>query len=215
MDDKQNNIDLLDAFEKDYKTDKSRENDYQDLIEKYCFLISYLSEELPSTLRHIVKSYKEEFDKDLFTPKTTPEDFDATWFQPKNDGRATMLAEFIEQTKNSRDDDYGWLEPDGTFHPSPWGTHTKWAQKYLDKHYPITENRELYYATINNRKQPLSAGDVLAYNLNWVLIDSPSQGFGYHRENPNKPLTKAQKEFLYDYYMERGRNKEANAIWNN
>lgn len=47
----------------------------------------------------------------------------------------------------------------------------------------------------------------------WVLLHNPSQGIAFPTKNPVKEYTKAQKEFLYDYYMERDCKKEANAIW--
>ena len=47
----------------------------------------------------------------------------------------------------------------------------------------------------------------------WVLLHNPSRGIAFPTKNPVKEYTKAQKEFLYDYYMERDCKKEANAIW--
>lgn len=47
----------------------------------------------------------------------------------------------------------------------------------------------------------------------WVLLHNPSQGIAVATKNPSKDYTKAQKEFLFDYYMERNCEKEANEIW--
>ena len=47
----------------------------------------------------------------------------------------------------------------------------------------------------------------------WVLLHNPSQGIAFPTRNPAKRYTKAQKEFLYDYYMERKCQKEANAVY--
>lgn len=47
----------------------------------------------------------------------------------------------------------------------------------------------------------------------WILLHSPSQGIAVPTRNPLKRYTKAQQEFLYDYYMERGKEKEANAVY--
>lgn len=44
-------------------------------------------------------------------------------------------------------------------------------------------------------------------------LRNPSRGIAFPTKNPVKEYTKAQKEFLYDYYMERDCKKEANAIW--
>lgn len=37
----------------------------------------------------------------------------------------------------------------------------------------------------------------------WVLLHNPSRGIAFPTKNPVKEYTKAQREFLYDYYMER------------
>ena len=47
----------------------------------------------------------------------------------------------------------------------------------------------------------------------WVLLHNPGMGIATPTKNPAREFTKAQKEFLYDYYMERNRENEANAIW--
>lgn len=46
-----------------------------------------------------------------------------------------------------------------------------------------------------------------------VLLHNPSQGIAVTTRNPLKRYTKAQQEFLYGYYMERGKEKEANAVY--
>lgn len=46
-----------------------------------------------------------------------------------------------------------------------------------------------------------------------ILPNNPSQGIAFSTKNPVKEYTKAQKEFLYDYYMERGKETEANKVW--
>lgn len=46
-----------------------------------------------------------------------------------------------------------------------------------------------------------------------MVLNNPSQGIAFSTRNPVKEYTKAQKEFLYDYYMERGKETEANKVW--
>lgn len=46
-----------------------------------------------------------------------------------------------------------------------------------------------------------------------IVADNPSQGIAIPTRDFSREYTKAQKEFLYDYYMERNCKKEANAIW--
>lgn len=126
-----------------------------------------------------------------------------------------ILYGFIERTMDKKEhstEDYGWLEPDGTFHEVKWGVHQEWAQNYMDEKFP----EEAMNGDINLQTKCnvglIGAGDWLV-ERGWVLLHNPSQGIAFPTKNPMKRYTKAQKEFLYDYYMERGKEKEANAIY--
>ena len=46
-----------------------------------------------------------------------------------------------------------------------------------------------------------------------VLLHNPFQGIAEVKCDPVRRLTDAQKEFLYDYYIERNEHKKANAIY--
>lgn len=81
------------------------------------------------------------------------------------------------------------------------GDHQKWAYEYLKSKVKEEELPRLY-----------EAGDALTKE-GWVLLHNPSQGIAVATKNPSKDYTKAQKEFLFDYYMERNCEKEANEIW--
>ena len=96
--------------------------------------------------------------------------------------------------------DYGWLEPDGTFHGVEWGEHQCWADRYVEENFP-----EQY-------EEILEAGDWLV-DRGWVLLHNPSQGVAFATGSLVRDMTKAQKEFLYDYYTERDCKREANEIW--
>ena len=96
--------------------------------------------------------------------------------------------------------DYGWLEPNGVFHEVEWGEHQYWADKYVEENFP-----EQYEEIIN-------PGDWLV-DRGWVLLHNPSQGIAFPTKNPVREYTKVQKEFLYDYYIERDCKDEANALW--
>lgn len=130
------------------------------------------------------------------------------------------LNEYMSRMTSDDDtsNDYGWLEPNGTYHPVEWGEHAKWAAAYLDEHYPYENEKfaNLYFRTgPDGKRQYINNGDVLVYSLGWVLIDNPSQGLGRHTCRPHYPMTKAQKEFLYDYYTKRKMTHEANALYEN
>lgn len=131
-----------------------------------------------------------------------------------------ILYGFIERTMDEKEhstEDYGWLEPDGTFHAVEWGNHQEWANDYLDKNL-TQEERFAAMVEINASGMVKSSPDVIGaadylVRRGWVLLHNPSQGIAFPTKNPMKRYTKAQKEFLYDYYMERGKEKEANAIY--
>lgn len=55
--------------------------------------------------------------------------------------------------------------------------------------------------------------DFLVYEKGWVLLDSSFQGLPAATYDESRGLTKAQREFMYDHFMERGMNKEANALY--
>lgn len=97
-------------------------------------------------------------------------------------------------------EDYGWLEPNGKFHAVEWGEHQKWAYEYLKR------NSE------EKKPVPYEAGDVLT-KKGWVLLHNPTQGIAMATINPRRDYTKAQKEFLFSYYIERNCEKEADEIW--
>ena len=104
-------------------------------------------------------------------------------------------------TEEHTTEDYGWLEPSGKFHAVEWGEHQKWAYEYL-KRSSMEEKMPILY----------EAGDVLT-KKGWILLHNPAQGVAMATINPRRDYTKAQKEFLFSYYMERNCEKEANEIW--
>lgn len=104
--------------------------------------------------------------------------------------------------------DYGWLEPDGTFHNVKWGDHEGWANNYLQKNLSVEEYRHVIFGG----KDVMSAGDYLT-TKGWVLLHNPSMGIAFPTRDSTKRYTKPQKDFLYDYYIERDCRDEANAIW--
>lgn len=108
-------------------------------------------------------------------------------------------------TEEHTTEDYGWLEPNGKFHAVKWGDHQEWAYEYLKRKAKTEEE----YSKLPRLYE---AGDVLTKE-GWVLLHNPSQGIAIATKNPCKDYTKAQKEFLFEYYMERNCEKEANDIW--
>lgn len=137
---------------------------------------------------------------------------------PEDDyGLSDALQGFIDRMTDEEEhstEDYGWLEPDGTFHEVKWADHQDFAEKFIREN--MTEE-DWIAAGIHQPGQFRSDslctfGDYLI-ERGWVLLHNPSQGIAFPTKKPEKRYTKAQKEFLYDYYMERRREKEANEIW--
>lgn len=126
-----------------------------------------------------------------------------------------MLSDFLKQCKSGRDDDYGWLAPDGTFYPVEWGEHSEWAKEYADKHYPFKDYAHMYWKTdAEGHRHHYVCGDFLVYVLGWALLDNPHQGASILTYDKSRGgLTKHQKDFLYDYYMQRNRFVEANNLY--
>ena len=99
------------------------------------------------------------------------------------------------------DDDYGWLEPDGSFHPVKWGEHQIWADEWMQKVLPCKE-----YIKFSDKE--LFAGDYLTQK-GWILLHNPACGIAHISRNENCRVTKAQKKFLYGYFWDRGLYDEA------
>lgn len=124
-----------------------------------------------------------------------------------------MLDSFMERMMDDEEhttEDYGWLEPNGTFHEVEWGMHQEWATEYVRENSP--EEYEDMGLQMNTGTGLVGEGDWLV-ERGWVLLHSPSQGIAQPTKNPVKRYTKAQQDFLYDYYTERGQDKMANEIY--
>jgi hypothetical protein len=113
--------------------------------------------------------------------------------------RVHKAAQKIKPKKDITIGDFGWLRPDGKFFEVEWGKHESWAIEYVEKHYP--------------GKNIIYAGDFLK-EKGWLLFHSPGGGSYVNIFMDDiQSATNRQKEFLYDYFLERGRNNEANMIW--
>ena len=176
---------------KEVERRKKAEKDLRRMIERWDVAMDHISE---STQREIRKELGEETAEDR-----------------QQDALDSLMARMMDE-ENHTTEDYGWLEPDGTFHGAEWGEHQEWAQNYMNEKLPEEAmDRDIDLQTKCNVGL-IGAGDWLV-ERGWVLLHNPSQGIAYPTKNSVREYTKAQKEFLYDYYMERGCKEEANAIW--
>ena len=103
-------------------------------------------------------------------------------------------------------ENYGWLSPDGKFFEVEWGSHNSWASDYIDKNYPnvpTSPYEEGYYSC-----------DFLI-RKGWILLHNPYeiQGIANITDNEISNASKKQKEFLYDYFMERDMPSNAKNVW--
>lgn len=124
--------------------------------------------------------------------------------QPKSVA-SSLVTSFLEQVKieEKYEDNYGWLEPDGTFHAVEWGRHDGWAADAIKARGWMDEYARSEFGGLYGR------GDFLVGIKGWVLIHNPGLGVAQVTKSDTRPLTKAQREFLFDYYTDRGKNEIA------
>lgn len=198
--------DISEWNEKILKKLSDAESELQTLTQKFCFIVEYLSESSPYTLRNTAREYQREYGERLFEDGSFYADGVSDTLEADSFG-SKLLDDFMDHKAIEEDDDYGWLEPDGTYHPVEWCNHQEWATDYLkDKGKGWDGYRDLM-------GEYHSPGDALVYKFGWVLLHNPGQGNAFPTFDRTKGLTKHQKEFLFDYYRKRGRNREADALY--
>lgn len=105
---------------------------------------------------------------------------------------------------------YGWLSPAGEFFEGDFGEHEALARdiadKKIEKHAFLLANRK---RRENGEVEFNTVGDFLV-DRGWVLIDNPLRyGEDKVTHNYRKSYTKAQREYLYDYFYNRGSKERA------
>ena len=172
--------------------EQSLKEENNELLTKFNFFISYLQEHnCTHLLQSLNREYKDEFGDYLFQQSYKTE----TEVSPMLDEYINKaIADMQSEKKYNPDEDYGWLEPNGTYHPMKWGTHNEFACDYTEKNYPYKEYHEMYWKTDSDGiRTHYVGGDFLVYVLGWVLIDSPYQGNPKAHYDKAKGLTKAQR----------------------
>lgn len=151
--------------------------------------------ELAEQHTNLVDRIEEEGYEWLLTP--SPEQTSST--------ASPLLRSFLDEAKIERehDDNYGWLEPDGAFHPVDWGHHDGWAADVIKARGWMGEYAQSDFGGLYGR------GDFLVEAKGWVLIHNPGLGVAQVTKSDTRPLTKAQREFLFDYYTDRGKDEIA------
>lgn len=191
-------LDMKEEIE-DLKEQESR------MSAKFGFLAGQLED---YRLRQVNEDYYKEYGEPMFSDIAVPA-YVVDGCAPNR-----LLDDYMEQRRREdaseeEVEDYGWLEPDGTWHPVPWGDHAKWANEWLMENRPMEDYKGIY----RKGQKPISGGDVLVMSLGWILMDSPHHGLARPTIADDRVMTKAQRDFLYGYYIDRGRHDEANALF--
>lgn len=119
--------------------------------------------------------------------------------------RPTPAQEFIDRMIGTEEEvaPYGFFSPDGEFHPVEWADHERFACDYIRAH----DDWE------NVLKNDMHTGtDYLVLVKGWLLLHNPRQGVPFLTSG-DRPMTKAQREALFDYYTKYGMKKEASALY--
>ena len=111
-----------------------------------------------------------------------------------------------DRRKDKIEDEYGWLSPTGDFYLTEFGKHEGFAMRWIVEHPDGFSGEKLHQFMKENI---LGAYCDLLIDAGWVLLHNPRFGTAYVSGNDAKRLTKAQREFLYDYYILRNCKAEA------
>lgn len=161
---------------------KKLEKEYREIEDKYYALTGYLIDSGKGYL--------------LSEAGVSDEDDDGYEVSP-------IVDSYLKQDKLEREghtENYGWLDPQGNFYPVEFAEHQRWAWEKL-KELGLIKRGEF-----NSGR----SGDALV-ERGWALLHNPGMGVAYVTASETKPLTKAQREFLYGYYADRGLLREAAA----
>lgn len=223
VDEKASNLqNVLDTLSQSINDMKTLNEDYNALLQRYLFLCDRMkSYELSMANDDYYSETGEALFPDMPVSRLTKSKFGFDDMDKFSTGSMSpSLQDYVNQriwedeNPDEAEMDYGWLEPDGTYHPVPWGHHAEWAGDWLNEHKPLREFQELYHMkNSDGSSRMLFNGDVLVHSLHWVLLDSPSCGRAFPTYDAVFGLTKEQKKFLFDYYTARGRSREASALY--
>ena len=114
-------------------------------------------------------------------------------------GQREQQTEHVQSEKENLG--FGWLSPKGDFIESPFGRYEESAEK-------ICEEKELksgfrHWSNTHRHGRLALYRDFLIEEKGYCLIHNPNGNGGYI-VTYTKPLTKKQKEFLYEYFIDKG-----------
>ena len=193
-DSKDPRFDVKAHFDRSHEKINALQEQIDALQEAVAFVFEHIDE---SDARRIDRLAKRDLGHAVFATKDGP------GFADGLDEPPPMLRDFLDKAEWDRENpdeaenDYGWLEPDGTFHPAPFAEHLTWAQKR------VMEMRRGASEETRRHIDAVSADDYLQH-LGWARIHNPYQGLANVGMDPSKSLTDRQCAFLFDYYVKRG-----------
>ena len=119
--------------------------------------------------------------------------------------KPTPAEEFIDRMIASEEETapYGFIAPDGTLHEVQWADHERFAGDSIRAHDGWESILEHGVHT---------GTDYLVLVKGWLLLHNPRQGKPILTSG-DKPMTKAQREALFDYYTKYGMKKEASDLY--
>lgn len=206
-----------------YDRNKELEKQYQELINKFTNMaerFSFLANNISKSDQMFYnRRYEDEYDGWLFQDVLPDED--RTWTGETRSESMSLMESYMARLSLPREDlptaDYGWLEPDGTFHEVPWAEHHVFAREYCEDNFPaldLSDKDNIWFDRSDpERPRLLDANDIMIDKLGWILIHNPGQGLPHHQASDVRHMTKEQKEFLYDFYHCRNMISEANALY--
>ena len=107
-----------------------------------------------------------------------------------------------QEQQKTETKEFGWLSPTGVFTESPFGTHEESAEQICERKGFTDEYWKWVKESGDNEIGHLMR-DFLSEVKGYCLIHNPSGYAGYIVTNM-KALTKHQKNFLYNYFMDMG-----------
>lgn len=113
--------------------------------------------------------------------------------------------EFIERMIAPEEETppYGFISTDGTFYEVLWADHERFAGDYIRAH-------DGWETILENGVH--TGTDYLVLVKGWLLLHNPRQGKPILTSG-DKPMTKAQREALFDYYTKYGMKDQANSLY--
>ena len=188
--------------------------DDQDLIGKYIGQWNKKVSEMKKDLREVEDKYYSltshliDSGKGYLLQDAGIDDYDV-----EDPVASDMVNSFMKQAAIEREgfaDNYGWIDPAGNFYPVEFAEHQSWAHKKVVELGLVGEDADSWVDRNGNTHylQTGVEGDILV-DRGWALLHNPGKGVAFVTSSDEKPLTKAQREFLYGYYSDRGLWKQA------